>query len=211
MPYLGTFRPKFEETVVILKSATSNLSKCKGFMLKKKNWIWDQKYFIWVFLDYNLKKAFVILEISSFKIFKNKFLTILVNFGIGSAFSKGPGPGLGPLFKVPQNIGRNKIRFGQWRSRVKLHWRILMNVNEIYCNQSILLCSIRAVGSFFMVEGGGGVSENGGHHGWPRTKKNWLKHPKAVRQKTKLGPKYKWFISHICNSFFENIFSGVQL
>ena len=44
---------------------------------------------------------------------KNKFLTILVNFGIGSAFSEGPRPGLGPLFKVPQNNGRNKIRFGQ--------------------------------------------------------------------------------------------------
>ena len=29
-------------------------------------------------------------------------------------------------------------------------------------------------------------------------RKNWLKHPKAVPQKTKFGPKYNWFkISHL--------------
>ena len=118
LPYLVTFRPKFEETIVILKSC-----------------------FILVFLDYNLKKTFVIFEINSLKIIKKKkkkkIFTTLVNFSIRSAFSKGPGPGLGPLFKEPQNIGENKMLFSQWRSRVKIHGRILMNVNELYCNQRI--------------------------------------------------------------------------
>ena len=68
---------------------------------------------------------------------KKKTLTTLVNFSIRSAFSKGPGPGLGLLFKEPQNIGENKMLFSQWQSRVKIHGRILMNVNEIYCNQRI--------------------------------------------------------------------------
>ena len=42
---------------------------------------------------------------------------------------------------------------------------------------------------------GGGLSKNVGHYGWPTTKnekkKNWLKRPKAVPQKTKFGQKYK--------------------
>ena len=39
-------------------------------------------------------------EISTLKFIKNESLTHTVNFGIGSAFSKGPTPGRGPLYKV---------------------------------------------------------------------------------------------------------------
>ena len=62
------------------------------------------------------------------------------------------------------------------------------------------LCCIRAVGSFFMVRGGGdgGLSKNVAHHGSLTTKnklkkkkKIQAKHLKAVPQKTKRGPKYK--------------------
>ena len=42
----------------------------------------------------------VIFEISTFKFIRNESLTHTVNFGIGSAFSKGPGPGPGLLCKV---------------------------------------------------------------------------------------------------------------
>ena len=53
-----------------------------------------------------------------------------------------------------------------------------------FCN------NIRAVGSFFMVEGG--LNNNVGHCGWPTTKnsetKHWLKRHKAVPPK-----KYIWF------------------
>ena len=49
-------------------------------------------------------------------------------------------------------------------------------------------------------EGGGGQSKNVAHRGSPTTKtkkKYKLKHLKAVPQKTKPEPKYKWFkISH---------------
>ena len=38
-----------------------------------------------------LKKAIVIFEINTHKFVKNESLTHTVNFGIGSAFSKGPG------------------------------------------------------------------------------------------------------------------------
>ena len=53
-------------------------------------------------------KAIVIFEISTLKFVRYESLTHIVNFGIGSAFSKGPGsafsegPGTGPdpLYKV---------------------------------------------------------------------------------------------------------------
>ena len=34
----------------------------------------------------------------------------------------------------------------------------------------ILSVPLRAVGSFFMVGGGGGLGKNNGHNGWPTTK-----------------------------------------
>ena len=54
------------------------------------------------------KKTIVIFEINTLQFVKNESLTHTVNFGIGSAFSKGPGsafsedsgPGPGPLYKV---------------------------------------------------------------------------------------------------------------
>ena len=51
-----------------------------------------------------LKKTLVIFEISTFEFLKNESLTHKVNFGIGSAFSKGSGSGFsegpGLLHKV---------------------------------------------------------------------------------------------------------------
>ena len=52
----------------------------------------------------------VIFEISTLKFVKNESLNHTVNFGIGSAFSKGPGtafsqcpcPSPGPLYKVKE-------------------------------------------------------------------------------------------------------------
>ena len=56
------------------------------------------------------RKSIVIFEISTLEFVKNESLTHTMNFGIGSAFSKGPGstfseglgpgPGPGPLYKV---------------------------------------------------------------------------------------------------------------
>ena len=55
---------------------------------------------------------FVIFESSTLKSVMSESLTFTVNFGLGSAFSKGlgstfsegPGPGPGPLYKVCQKI-----------------------------------------------------------------------------------------------------------
>ena len=90
-------------------------------------------------------------------------------------------------------------------------WQRTTSITSFYTLAKLPLESLytilRAIGSFFMV-GGGELSKNVSHHGSRTTKNkknNRLKHLKAVPQKTKLGPKYKWFkISHL-ESFFENI------
>ena len=68
----------------------------------------------------------------------------------------------------------------------------------------------RVVGSFFMMVGGRGERMGGSWEKmWAMTKNNkpiWLKRPKTVPQKIKLGPKF-----YILNFFFENIISGIQL
>ena len=46
------------------------------------------------------EKAIVISQINPFEFMKNEFLTIIVDLGIGSAFSEVPDPGLVPLCKV---------------------------------------------------------------------------------------------------------------
>ena len=74
--------------------------------------IFDQKYYIWVFLGYNLKRSIAIFEIRPLNLSKNASLTYTVNFGIGSSFSKVPGstfpedlgPGPDPLYKVCQKF-----------------------------------------------------------------------------------------------------------
>ena len=48
-------------------------------------------------------KATMIIEISTLEFVKNESLSHAVNFGIWSSFLKGPGPGLGPLYKVCLN------------------------------------------------------------------------------------------------------------
>ena len=45
-------------------------------------------------------KTIVIFEISTLKFVKNGSLTHTVNFDVGSAFSKGPGPDPSPIHKV---------------------------------------------------------------------------------------------------------------
>ena len=65
---------------------------------------------IWLFLGKIFSKTIVIFEINTLKFVKNDSLTHIGNFGIGSTFSKGagsafsegPGPGPGPLYKVWQ-------------------------------------------------------------------------------------------------------------
>ena len=71
-----------------LKSST-----WKFLRRNKKSQIWDQKCLIWVFLGKNFKKLLWYLKSASSNLSK-------VIFGIGSAFSKVPGPGPGPLYEL---------------------------------------------------------------------------------------------------------------
>ena len=71
---------------------------------------------------------------------------------------------------------------------------------------------------FFIKQGrrklfdGGGLSKVFGRHSLPtskiwKKKKHWLKRPKAVPQKTKFGPKFKWFkISYLKLLFWKYFF-----
>ena len=68
-----------------------------------------------------LWETIVIFEISTLKLVKNESLTQTVNFGIGpafskgleSAFSEGPGPGLGLLIKYARYISGQNYADGQ--------------------------------------------------------------------------------------------------
>ena len=63
---------------------------------------------IWGIFRLEFLKIIVIFEINTLKVVISEFLNHTVDFGIGSAFSKGrgsifsvgPGPGSGPLYKV---------------------------------------------------------------------------------------------------------------
>ena len=60
---------------------------------------------------------------------------------------------------------------------------------------------------------GGGLRKNVGRHGWPKTKNkknHWLKRPKASPDKRNFDQNINDSKSHIWNSFFENIISGIQ-
>ena len=75
-----------------LKSSSSNLSIGKTSRKNNNAQIWDQKCLIWVFLSQNFKKLLPYLKSVPSNLSKNVFLTHTVDFRIGSAFSKGPGP-----------------------------------------------------------------------------------------------------------------------
>ena len=58
-----------------------------------------------------ISKSIVIFEISTLEFVKNESLTQKVNFGIGSAFAKGLGPGLGPFYNVCPHIIANTFKY----------------------------------------------------------------------------------------------------
>ena len=64
-------------------------------------------------------------------------------------------------------------------------------------------------------QGRWGLSNNAGHNGWPTTKKlkkkHWLKRSKTVPLKSEISAKINNSKFYIWNSFFENIFLGIQL
>lgn len=104
MSYFSTCRPELAKAIV----STFEFDKMQNFLLNKKKKVCNQNCLFQIFLDWNFKRIIVIFESSTLKFVKNKFLTEIVNFGIGSTFSKCPGstfsegpcPGPGQLFKL---------------------------------------------------------------------------------------------------------------
>ena len=78
-------RCNLKVTLLYLKSAPFNLSNCKIFQKHKNASIWNQKYPILVFFWLEFKKKYC--HIWNYHV-KSESLTHMVNFGIGSAFSK---------------------------------------------------------------------------------------------------------------------------
>ena len=106
MTYLGIFKLKFENNIVIFELNSKNLS---NFKVSWKNWrclnLIQKMIYLGIF-GLEFEKTIVRFEINSLKFLKNVFLTHTVNFGIWSAFSKGPAlyqgprPSPGLLYKV---------------------------------------------------------------------------------------------------------------
>ena len=75
MPYLGVLGSNFEKIYSHLKSASSNLCKSETSCNNKNtSKVWDEEYFIGVFLGWNLKKDIVIFAITPSNSSKSKVL-----------------------------------------------------------------------------------------------------------------------------------------
>ena len=86
--FLDSFRPKFEKIIVIFEISTFKSIKMQSFMLNNKKKYLGPKL-LYFCLELEFEKTIVIFEIS-LEFIKNEFLTIIVNLGIESVFSKSP-------------------------------------------------------------------------------------------------------------------------
>ena len=94
-----------------LKTAPSNLSSCKFNERIKIPRFWIKNALLCYCWARTLKTA-SLFEVGTLEFTKNEFLTYTVNFGIESAFSKGPvsafsqclDPGTGLFYKVFQSL-----------------------------------------------------------------------------------------------------------
>ena len=120
MPSFGIFDQKcviwvfldnnFKRTIVIFEISTLKVVYLRNFAKKQKRLNLGPKMPHLGIFGLEFEKTNVLFEISTLKFVKSESLFHTVNFGIGSAFSKGPqsafsegpGPGLGlvPLYKV---------------------------------------------------------------------------------------------------------------
>ena len=120
MPSFGIFDQKcviwvfldnnFKRTIVIFEISTLKVVYLRNFAKKQKRLNLGPKMPHLGIFGLEFEKTNVLFEISTLKFVKSEWLFHTVNFGIGSAFSKGPqsafsegpGPGLGlvPLYKV---------------------------------------------------------------------------------------------------------------
>ena len=95
-----------EKTIVIFET---EFVKTQSFMLKEKSKFEANNALLGYFV-LEFEANIVIFEISTLNFIKNKFLTIIVNFGIEPNFFKGPGrafskgPVLGPIYKVCHSL-----------------------------------------------------------------------------------------------------------
>ena len=95
---LSTFGLESENNIVIFEISTLEFIQLQNFAEKQKYLNLGPKMPYLCIFGLEFKKTIVIFEIS-LKFVKNE-MAHSVNFGIGSAYSEGLGPGPGPLYKV---------------------------------------------------------------------------------------------------------------
>ena len=108
VPYLGIFGVEFWKTIVIFEISTLKFVYLPNFARQQNYLNFGPKVPYLGIFGPEFWKTIVIFEISTLKLVKSGSLTHTVNFDIGSAFSKGPesafsegpGPSSGPLYKV---------------------------------------------------------------------------------------------------------------
>ena len=67
MRYLGIFRPEFKKNYSLIWNQHPQICHNVKFRVKKRLFVLDEKYLIWVVLDHNFKKTIVMFEISNFE------------------------------------------------------------------------------------------------------------------------------------------------
>ena len=103
---LGNFRVEFWKTIVVFEISTLKFVYLQNFVKKQKCLNLGPKMSYLGIFGIEFWKTFVRFEIGALKFIKNEFVAHTVNFGIGSAFSKGSvsafskGPVPGPLYKL---------------------------------------------------------------------------------------------------------------
>ena len=118
MSYLDIFGQEFEKTIVVFEISTLKFAYLQNFPKKQKCLNLGPKMPDLGIFGLEFWKTIVIFEISTLNFVKKESLTHIVNFGIGSAFSKGPGsvfsegpgPSLGPLYKVCLYLLSNRLK-----------------------------------------------------------------------------------------------------
>ena len=100
MPYLGIFGLESLKYYCSFRNKYLQIFLIAKFCQKTKIPKFGTKNALLEYFWARILKTIVIFEISTLKFVKNGSLTQTVNFDVGSAFSKGPGPDPSPIHKV---------------------------------------------------------------------------------------------------------------
>ena len=148
-PYLGTFRLEFEKNYCLVWNQHPQICLSTKFREKNKTKMpkFGTKNALFGYFWARIWKSYCRIWNQHFRI-SQKPLTHTVNFGIGSAFSKGPGPG--PLYKLCPLTGaqlgwRGEVypALSENRKKGLDFWKKGLNCNHLWVNFSIQNVALR--------------------------------------------------------------------